>query len=240
MPREDRELQKKTALVMFKQGKKLVDIAQELGVPQGTVRRWKSEQGWEDANVRKNKPNVRKGTSREEKFLDRQEEKADSKRDLFCIYYVKYRNQVKAYQKAYGCSYENACSHASTLMKNEEVKERIKELKEKLYSNLDFDLRDLARQQYAQATADYADFVYQRKDGSIELRNLDNIDGTIIKEIRNTKYGPQVILKDSQKAIEWLTRFSQAADDKQDADKNAGVALIQAKLPKEEPPEDDE
>ena len=239
MPKAEREQQMKKALVMFKKGMKLVEIANELKVPQGTVRRWKSEQGWDDPNVRRKKPNVRKSTSREEKFLDRAEESIDSRRELFCIYYLKYRSQVKAYQKAYGCSYECACSNASTLMKNSDVQERIKELKEKLYSKLDFDIKDLALQQYAQATADYADFVYQRKDGSIALRNLETIDGTLIKEIRNTSNGPQVILKDSQKAVDWLTRFSQAAENKEDENKNAGVALIQGKLPKQEPPEDE-
>lgn len=46
---------------LYKKGWKLVDIAKELGVPEGTVRRWKSTQGWESersdkkANVRKKK-----------------------------------------------------------------------------------------------------------------------------------------------------------------------------------------
>ena len=32
---------------MFLSGRKLVDIAASLGVPAGTVRRWKSTGGWE-------------------------------------------------------------------------------------------------------------------------------------------------------------------------------------------------
>lgn len=35
------------AYKMYKQGKKLVDIAAELDVPPGTVRRWKSTHGWD-------------------------------------------------------------------------------------------------------------------------------------------------------------------------------------------------
>ena len=35
------------AYEMYKQGKKLVDIAAELNVPPGTVRRWKSTHGWD-------------------------------------------------------------------------------------------------------------------------------------------------------------------------------------------------
>lgn len=46
---------------LYQKGWKLVDIAKELGVPEGTVRRWKSTQGWESersdkkANDRKKK-----------------------------------------------------------------------------------------------------------------------------------------------------------------------------------------
>ncbi len=32
----------------YKAGDKLVDIARSLGVPEGTVRRWKSTQKWDD------------------------------------------------------------------------------------------------------------------------------------------------------------------------------------------------
>ena len=50
---------------MYDHGMKLVDIAAELGVPQGTIRRWKSTQNWNkkvkilQANVRVKKANVR-------------------------------------------------------------------------------------------------------------------------------------------------------------------------------------
>lgn len=38
---------------MYRGGMKLVDIAKELNVPEGTVRRWKSTQKWEDKNASK-------------------------------------------------------------------------------------------------------------------------------------------------------------------------------------------
>lgn len=48
----------------FLEGKRLIDIAHDLGVPAGTVRRWKSMQNW-DA-VKKNETNVRKKTERKQ------------------------------------------------------------------------------------------------------------------------------------------------------------------------------
>ena len=47
------------ALELFRQGFKLVEIADRLGVPPGTVRRWKSIYGWESERSEKI-PSVRK------------------------------------------------------------------------------------------------------------------------------------------------------------------------------------
>ena len=53
MPRRpDEKIEK--AHEMFKQGMRLVDIAQKLGVPDGTVRRWKSTYHWESERSDKN------------------------------------------------------------------------------------------------------------------------------------------------------------------------------------------
>lgn len=47
---------------MYHEGMKLVDIAEKLGLPPGTIRRWKSSYKWDDESERsdKNKANVRK------------------------------------------------------------------------------------------------------------------------------------------------------------------------------------
>lgn len=62
MPRA-RSAKADEALALYKQGLKLVEIAKRLGVPEGTVRRWKCTHHWDGKqNERsgKNKPNVRK------------------------------------------------------------------------------------------------------------------------------------------------------------------------------------
>ena len=48
---------------LFRQGKKLIDIAEILGVPEGTIRSWKNRCGWgagENATLQKKKRNVAK------------------------------------------------------------------------------------------------------------------------------------------------------------------------------------
>lgn len=48
---------------MYRSGMKLVEIAEKLGVPDGTVRRWKSTQKWGDANKKKNERSQKKKTN---------------------------------------------------------------------------------------------------------------------------------------------------------------------------------
>lgn len=43
---------------MFLAGKKLIEIAETLGVPEGTVRSWKNRYGWANATLQKPKRNV--------------------------------------------------------------------------------------------------------------------------------------------------------------------------------------
>ena len=38
---------------MYRSGMKLVEIAKKMGVPEGTVRRWKSTQKWDDKEKNK-------------------------------------------------------------------------------------------------------------------------------------------------------------------------------------------
>ena len=59
MPRKPNEKYDE-AYRMFLEGAKLVDIATELGVPEGTVRRWKSTHKWDSERSDKKKANARK------------------------------------------------------------------------------------------------------------------------------------------------------------------------------------
>lgn len=45
---------------MYRSGMKLVDIAKKLDVPEGTVRRWKSTQKWDDKGKGKSERSDRK------------------------------------------------------------------------------------------------------------------------------------------------------------------------------------
>ena len=96
------------AKALYDKGLKLIDIANHLGIPEGTVRSWKNRYNW-DCNVAKEKRNVAK--SKKNKKQNQEEPSVDEvssimknseltdKQRLFCIHYIRCFNATKAYQK---------------------------------------------------------------------------------------------------------------------------------------------
>lgn len=214
-------------------GMKYKDIAAKYGVTVNTVKSWKSRYKWERKNGEKGvhtKTHTKKEkvcTQKKETALIQQEtynaEQKDvglsEKQRLFCLYYVKYRNKVKAYQKAYQCSYENACRNASTLGKNKEIQKEISRIIDEVHSDIRIDIRDLIQQQLDIARADMNDYVDISK-GFVEIRG--DIDGTIVKEIKNTKDGISIKLYDKQKAIDFL-KNNLPGEDQTEGEENTAV-----------------
>lgn len=126
------------AKAMYLNGMKLVEIASQLNLPEGTVRRWKSTHNWDSersdkkTNVRKEKTNRERDNAKADAIeVERIIENSDltDKQQLFCALYIRCFNATKAYQKAYGCSYKTAMVNGPKLLGNTRVKETIKELK---------------------------------------------------------------------------------------------------------------
>lgn len=85
-----------------------------------------------------------------------------------------------------------------------------------MHEGVKIDIEDLIQQQIDIARADVTDFVDIR-NGFVTMR--EDMDGTLIKEIKNTKSGISIKLYDKQKAIDWLaknmdTAVSGAMDDR--------------------------
>ena len=129
---------------LFDKGYKLIDIARELNIPDGTIRRWKSTYKWDNeqsnnksersdkkASVRKekkhNKVDNEKVVADEINELIENEELTDKQR-LFCIIYSRCLNATKAYQKVYHCTYETAMVNGCNLLRNTKIKEQINKL----------------------------------------------------------------------------------------------------------------
>ena len=112
---------------LYQRGMKLVEIASQLNLPEGTVRRWKCTHKWDSERSDKNSERSEKKKVKKKKAAESEREQVmenpdlTDKQRLFCIYYIRCFNATKAYQKAYGCSYEIAMRSGSRMLRNVEV-----------------------------------------------------------------------------------------------------------------------
>lgn len=172
MPREPNP-KIEQAKKLFRQGKKLIEIAEQLEVPEGTVRSWKNRYKWnvEDSATLQNdhlkKRNVAKGKSppisnKKEKHLAEIEELDSSeltdKQKLFCIYYVKYFNASKAAMKA-GYSKDYAYSRSYEMLENVGIKSEIEKLKKSKMGRAMLSNDDIFQKMIDIAFADITDYL---------------------------------------------------------------------------------
>ena len=243
------------AFEMYKQGLKLIDIANQLGVAEGTVRSWKNRYKWNgetNATLQKNKRNVAKENKQTKKV--KKESVADEveaviqnadltdKQQLFCIYYIRCFNATKAYQKAYDVDYATAVVNGPRLLGNARIKDEIFRLKQDRLNREFLSESDIFQKYMDIAFADVTDFVEfgnedvdvildtgERKTITVSHVNIKNdadVDGTIISEVSKGKDGVKVKLADRMKALQWLSDHMDLATEKQKAE----IALLKAKV----------
>lgn len=228
MPRVPKEIKEK-AYQMYKDGTKLIDISKKLNIPAGTVRRWKSEQGWDNERSIKSERSERKANVRKEKKKRIAKEDVESvinnenltdKQRLFCLHYVRCFNATKAYQKAYGCSYETAMANGSASLRNTKIQEEIHKLKQNRLNAEMMEESDIVQKYMDIAFADITDFVEfgnsTYTDGEtqeeiqysyVNLKNSNSVDGTLISEVSKGRDGTKIKLADRMKALEWLSNY---------------------------------
>ena len=218
---------------LYKGGMKLVEIASQLDVPAGTVRRWKSTYHWdgEHQSERSEKKSERseskknvtdKAVADEVKQVIQNTDLTD-KQQLFCIYYIRCFNATKAYQKAYGCGYTTAVTNGPALLGNTRIKEEILQLKRDRLNREFLSESDIFQKYMDIAFADINDFV-DISAGFVTAK--DGIDGTIVSEVSNTQSGVKIKLADRMKALQWLADHMDLATEKQKAE----IALLKAKV----------
>lgn len=239
------------AFEMYKQGLKLVEIANQLGVAEGTVRSWKNRYKWagDNATLQRSKRNVAKNSKTliknkespvayEVESVMKNTELTD-KQQLFCIYYIRCFNATKAYQKAYGCNYTTAMSEGSKHLRNPKIKEEIFRLKQERLNREFLSESDIFQKYMDIAFADITDYV-EFGNGSfndpetgeevsysfVNLKDSKTVDGTIVSEVSKGREGAKIKLADRMKALQWLTDHMNLATDKQKAE----IALLKARV----------
>ena len=251
------------AKALYDKGLKLIDIANQLGIPEGTVRSWKNRYNW-DCNVAKEKRNVAK--TKKNKKQNQEEPSVDEvssiienpgltdKQRLFCVHYIRSFNATKAYQKAYGCSYETAMVEGSSHLRNPKIKSEILKLKQERLNREFLSEADIFQKYMDIAFADITDYMtfgteevpvmaiygpVKIKDpetgeekqltkivNTVRFKDSAEVDGTILSEVRQGKDGASIKLSDRMKALQWLSDHMDMATEEQ----KAKVALLQKKI----------
>jgi len=148
---------------------------------------------------------------------------------LFCLYFVKNRNATLSAIKA-GYAKDSAHVRGSELVRNSKVAAEINRLRGSLVRDLYMDAKDLLEIYVKIAAADPTDYFefgtrqeYVYVDGLplvgtdgeyitrdvnfVRIKNSDEIDGSLMQEIKQTKDGISIKFVDKHKALEVLKDY---------------------------------
>jgi phage terminase small subunit len=215
------------------------ELAAKHGVKDSTVRSRKSRQKWQrnatatpQKNVATSQRNAteRPKPQKAEKEPEIKNGNLNEQQQLFCIYYTRYWNATKAYQKAYGVGYESAMRSGHRLLRKVEIKKEIERVRDEARQEMMLDFREVLQKYIDIAFADITDFVefgqqpkmelvgfdedknpiYEesaRTYNYFQLKDSDDIDGSILTEVKEGKEGITVKLADKMKALEKLEKY---------------------------------
>lgn len=219
-------------------GMKYKDIAAKYGVSINTVKSWKKRYAW---SRNKKTKCIKKGCTQNKKGAHKKEAVAEDvsqvvindeltdQQQLFCLYQSRMFNYTKAYMKAYpGCTYASAAVLGSRLMKNPVIRKEIEQLKQNHMNREMLKQEDIFQKYMDIAFADMNDFMSfgqeeietdygPRMVNSVRLKESDQVDGTLITEVKQGRDGVSVKLADRMKAIDWLADHMDIATTEQKA-----------------------
>lgn len=252
----------------YMSGMKYKDIAVKYNVSLNTIKSWKQRYKWNRKGMHTNKKvctqnndikkAVRKPIAEEVKYVLENTELTDKQR-LFCIYYIKYFNATKAYQKAYECSYETAMVNGFNLLRNTKIEKEIEKLKQHKLNQVMLNEEDIFQRYMDIAFSDIGDYLSfkkvrknkwtKNKDGEdipvinpetgeqdyfeynvVELNDSKELDTSILQEVSEGKDGVKIKLQDKMKALQWLADHIGIATDKQKAE----LEVLKAKVNKKD------
>lgn len=236
---------------LYLQGKKLIEIANQLNLPEGTVRRWKSTHKWDSERSDKNSERSEKKKVKKKKPVEREVNQVienpelTDKQKLFCVLYARCFNATKAYQKAYGCTYETAMANGSETLRKTKIQNEIRRLKQERLNREFLSESDIFQKYMDIAFADLTDYVEfgteeepvmamygpvkvedpetgKKKQltqtvNVVRFKKSSEVDGTILSEVKHGRNGSSIKLADRMKALQWLSDHMEIATAEQAA-----------------------
>ena len=189
---------------LYDAGEKLIDIADQLGVPEGTIRSWKKRY-WGNATLQKKECNVAKEKKlskraeqetikQESEYLDETAELSEKQR-LFCMYYIRSFSATKAYQKAYRCSYDVANAEGYKLLVKPCIKKAIQQLKQNRLNRELLDEHDIFQKYIDITFADLTDYV----EFGVEETPVMGLYGPI--KVKDPNTGKKVTLTQKENVV---------------------------------------
>lgn len=251
----------------------LKELAEKHDIKLGTIKSRKSREKWiRGATIKDATPNKKVATrdlekdatiSRQlnnEKEVVVESDELTEKQRLFCMYYLKYFNATKAYQKAYECTYLTARVEGHRNLAKPNIRLVIERKKKETANELGVDGKAVLQKYIDIAFADITDFAtfgkkevqamgafgpLEDEEGNpvmVEVNYVDfeestAIDGTIITEVKKGKDGVSVKLADKMKALDFLSKYTDLLSEKdrkklQDEKIRVDIAKIQAEIDK--------
>ena len=195
-------------------------IGEMLGVLEKTISAWKSRDKWnvvlqndECSTTKEKQPNrTKKKADVEEKISLIENDDLTDKQRLFCIYYTKYWNATKAYQKVYEGAYSTARTEGSRSLANPNIRSEIERLKKEVASGIMIDARAVLQKYIDVAFADIGDYV-EFGTYAFTMKDLSEVDTSIIAEASNTEDGIKFKLADKMKALDFLAKYTDLLDE---------------------------
>ena len=253
-------------------GMKYKEIAEKYNVSINTVKSWKTRYGWQKS-VHTNDKKV--CTQKRDYSVVRKEAAVTEvedvlgnmdltdKQQLFCLYFIKCFNATKAYQKAYGCSYNTAAVEGCRLLKNPKIKDLIRTMKQERFTKDYLTQEDIFQKYMDIAFSDVGDYVrfgrkqmpqWREENGEyvpvidpntgkqkiieynyIDLKESEEIDTSILAEVSDGKSGIKVKMQDQLKALEWLSTHMDMAT----LEQRAKIDLLRAQKDKIQQPDNE-
>lgn len=155
----------------------------------------------------------------EEKLLEAVDDSGlNEKQKLFCVYFVSCHNATQAYLKAYKCKKTTAETNGWELLQNTAIKKEIDKLKALMRSEYRIDIHDYINYLLKVVGADIGQYVkfgrkkIKRKDeefevNTVQLEESENIDTSIITEVKEGRDGVTFKLEDKKWAWEQLAKY---------------------------------
>lgn len=243
---------KEQARQMYKEGMLLKDIAEKLGKADSTIRSWKNRHNWDEKKSTTLQKKEKKKTQRrkKEKSVPKEVEYVIENKELtesealFCLYYVKSFNATQSYKKAYGSGYNVAMVEGCKHLRKPKIKEEIERLKAEKYSQAFLSQEDIFQKYMDIAFSDITDYVefgteevivdkdengnlIKNKNPYVRFKNDDEVDGSLISEIKMGRDGASVKLLDKMAALKWLADHMGFATEQQKLSMKETISKIE-------------